>query len=99
MAQARRATDPWRGSHFEEDDASAKDEESSEERDVQLEREDPPERADPPQREPESQQNVVDRGDPFENMEELAAWRRAEDRFLGIGIGSGDDVYSDEYSD
>ena len=38
------------------------------------------------------------RGYPFENTteEERAAWRRAEDRFLGIGIGYGDDVYSDE---
>ena len=46
------------------------------------------ERAGPPQREPESQQDVDDitRGDPFQNMteEELAAWRRAEDRFLGM---------------
>ena len=75
---------------MEEDNASAEDESSSEERDVPLEREDPPERfdpPDPPQREPESQQDVEDitRSDPFQNMteEELAVWRRAEDRFLG----------------
>ena len=80
----------------EEDDASSGDEESAEERDVPPEPEDPPERSDPP----EPQQNVVGRGYPFENTteEERAAWRRAEDRFLGIGIGYGDDVYSDEDS-
>jgi hypothetical protein len=81
------------------------EEECAEERDGPPEREDPPERADlperadPPQREPESQQDVDDitRGDPFQNMteEELAAWRRAEDRFLGSGYG--DQVFdSDE---
>ena len=77
---------------MEEDNASAEDESSSEERDVPLEREDPPERfdpPDPPQREPESQQDVEDitRSDPFQNMteEEVAAWRTADDQFLGPG--------------
>ena len=70
------------------------DPDSGEHRDVPPEREDPPERFDPPeradspQREPESQQDIEDvtRSDPFQNMteEELAAWRRAEDRFLGM---------------
>ena len=50
------------------------------------EREDPPERSDPPER---AQQDAADinRGDPFQNMteEELAAWRTAEDQFLGPG--------------
>ena len=71
---------------MEEDNASAEDDSSSEERDVPPERFDPP---DPPQREGESQQDVEDitRSDPFQNMteEELAVWRRAEDRFLGSG--------------
>jgi len=79
-----------------EDSASA-EEESSEEWDVPPEREDPPEpsdppeRADPPQRKPQSQQDVayIIRGDPLQNMteEEFAAWRRAEDQFLGLGCG------------
>jgi len=67
-----------------EDSASAQEKFS--ERDVPPEREDPPERSDPPER---AQQNAADinRGDPFQNMteEEVAAWRTAEDQFLGPG--------------
>ena len=62
------------------------DPDSGEHRDVPPEREDPPERSDPPER---AQQNAADinRGDPFQNMteEEVAAWRTAEDQFLGPG--------------
>ena len=76
--------------------SATEEEESSDERsNPPTERADPPERAAPPEREEPPVPS-----DPFENMtgNELAAWRRAENRLLGLGSASSDAPSYGEHS-